>query len=108
MDCIERLLSIGANIAAIATAIVAVALWCKIKRDLRNRTQALEKYLKEERDKDNQIGHQGARTIVMISKKTKLSEAQIWECSSDNDHIEILAKVDDQGLGKQNLFRYKD
>jgi hypothetical protein len=44
MDCIEKLLSIGANIAAIATAIVAVALWYKIKRDLRYRTKVLEKY----------------------------------------------------------------
>jgi hypothetical protein len=68
----------------------------------------LEKYLKDERDKDKQIGHQGARTVVMISRKTKLSEAQIWECSSDNDHIEILAKVDEHEFGKQNIFRYKD
>lgn len=108
MECVEKLISIGGNIAAIATAVVAVALWCKFKRDLRHRTEDLEKYLAEERDKDKLTGDQGARTAIIISRKTKLSEAQIWECSSSNDHIELLARVDEKGFGKQILFRYKD
>jgi hypothetical protein len=100
MECIEKLLSVFANAAAIITAFVAVWAWCRFKRDISRKKETLESYLKKSGK---------AHTAIMISRETKLSEAEIWQVSSNNDRIKLLAKANKEtGMAEEILFQYND
>lgn len=83
MDCLNVL----ANLATIATLILAVFGYCKYLCDNKKRRRKLENYLKAEK---NTAGDKGQRTILQIMRKTGLSENQILEASLDNRLIERL------------------
>jgi hypothetical protein len=107
MNSFKEYLEIGANFSAIATAIVAVWFWYRLKSGLRKRTSALETYLRQVRSKDMKTGHQGACSVAAISRYTGLNESQIWESYQNSANLEILARLEEDSIGEVILFRYK-
>ncbi len=101
-------LEIGANFAAIATAIVAVWFWIGFKCGLRIRKKRLENYLRGVRYEDMQTGYQGACSVTAISRYTGLSENQIWEAYQSSKQLELLARLEEDSTGEVLFFRYKN
>jgi hypothetical protein len=112
MNCKEKL-EIAANIAAIVTAIVTASvsswLWVRFKCDRYQKKKELEKYLNDVRQKAKIDNTQGARSAIIISRDTGLTESEIWEICAKNPRINKLAKINrETNLGEEILFQYND
>lgn len=105
---IKEYLEIGANVSAIATAVVAVWAGVRFKRKRCQKYKRLENYLIDKRKEASGTDKDGLHTSTNISRNTGLSEAEIFDLSSEHpENIELKVKPNAAGLAGEILFGYK-
>jgi len=104
-DCLSFL----ANMAAVATGIVAVVAGCNVLWRRRERRIRLEKYLEKERSDDEQLGHYGIRNIVHLMGNCSMSQAQVLEAAFASRKIRSwVAKDGEDGPDAVLMFQFSD
>jgi len=106
MDDPTDWLGLVANIAAIVTALVALAGsgWYVIERGAKRRR--LEAYLKAQRDAGN---NKGQRSILHLIARVGLTEQEILQASFRSKHIgRVLTTNKTDGMAKDLLLEYRD
>lgn len=90
------------NGAAIATAVVAVWAWLRLKGDDRRLTQRLEEYLKRARQQRGIYQH----SAIDLSGRLGMTEAQVFQAAVASPNIENALGQDEQGFANRILFQY--
>jgi hypothetical protein len=104
MAALKDYLGIAADIASIATAIVAVWAFGHYKYLLRRKRIDLEEYLKSEKGKGTD---RGQRTLLHLSRALALSQADILQAAFDSENVEPRIETDLDGKAKRLLLEYK-
>ncbi len=102
---IKGCLEIAADIASIATAIVAVWAYGRYRCLLRRKRVDLEEYLKSEKDKKID---QEQRTLLHLSRALALSQSDILQAAFDSKKIEPRIETGSDGKAKRLLLEYKN
>ena len=97
-----------ADVASIATGIIAVLAYVQFGlRRLRQRWR-LEKYLKKEAPALPEDGDTGARTPLRLVAAVGMTEAEIMDAAFRSKHINLLTAADpDTGRAAAILLRYE-
>ncbi|MCM5557517.1 hypothetical protein [Pleomorphomonas sp. JP5] len=98
----ESATAIIANLAAIATAIVAVWAWASYLLKRRRHRKALETYLQQAKgDQDS-----GRRTALHLMAHLGMTEAQVLEAAFASKHIRSTPGSDEHGRADVIFFEY--
>lgn len=97
-------LTVAANIAAVATAFVAVVFFCQFHLTRRSHRRRLETYLKDCKD-DPEGLHQ--RTVLALIAELGIPESEIVEASFRSKHIARRVTVDQYGAASKLLLEYE-
>lgn len=95
-------IAIVADLAAIATAVVAIWAWGWYVWQHRKRRDALEHYLrglKEGRE-------YGRRTVLHLMANLGMTEAQVLEAAFSSKHVRAIPGSDDRGRADAIFFEY--
>lgn len=95
---------IGANIASIITAIVAVSAWIYYRRNLRRKRRDLENYLE---DLWKNKGQKTQRTLVSLSAALAMTKADILQAAFVSNRVARRVKTDEHGYAMELLLEYK-
>ena len=94
-----------ANVAAIATAFVAVIFFAQFHLHRRSQRRRLEKYLKaEEAEADRTRDEEGARTLLHLVKNLGMSESDIIDASFRSKCVRRLTSMDEDGKAARLLL----
>lgn len=103
MSCLETL----ANLAAIATAIVAAGAAAHFWLDARAKRRKVEEYLRTAKD-GAQPGEKGQRSILHLMAKIGLTEAEVLHASFSSKRIRRALSSDEDGRADAILLEYFD
>jgi hypothetical protein len=103
-DCLEIL----ANVASIATALLAAFFFCQYHCRIRKKRIKLEEYLKNDKMAPKP-GLTGKRTVVHLMGRLKFTEDEVFQACFQSDHI-ACKQVTDPATGRATelLFEYDE
>lgn len=101
----DRLLEIGGDWAAIATAIVAVVAYGRYLHDRREKVRRLEAHLRQEKEMSPD---QGLRTVLHLMRHLRMTEADILDAAFRSTMVQCRTLQDEQGHAEALLFEYDD
>ncbi len=87
------MLSILGNLAAIATAVVAVVGYWLYRRDLRQKRRQLEAYLMDQKS-DARRDDKGQRSILHLMARVGMTEAELLHASFKSRHVGRVIAAD--------------
>jgi pyrroloquinoline quinone (PQQ) biosynthesis protein C len=93
-----------ANLASIATALVAVSVWWRITSDSKEKRKRLENYLKAEKEAG---GDQGQRTVLHLVVALGLSETEIMNAAFRSKCIARTVSADMLGTAAKMFLSYQ-
>jgi hypothetical protein len=94
---------LGADVAAILIAIVAVWAYGRFLWSQRRRRTALEHYLREEK----LMGvDEGRRTIMHLMANLSMTEADVLQAGSQSDLVMTAPGVDEEGRAVRLYFEH--
>lgn len=96
-------IGVGANVAAIATAIVAVSVWLSFRGQRSKRRRALEGYLKEVKSAADGYDR---RTVLHLMANLRMTEAHIFEAAFESNHVVTSPGQDHTGIANRIYFEY--
>ncbi len=100
MEGLGGWLTVGANLASILTAVVALWAYLAYRRRWAGKRKLLEDYLREERDAGTDNGQQ---TIMHLIRALGLGEADILECAFSSKNIRRRVSKD-QNTGEASTL----
>lgn len=96
-------LGLGANLAAIITAFIALWVWLWFRAERATRRKRLERYLLEVKSVGDGMGQ---RTILHLMANLRMTEAQIFEAAFDSKLVVTVPGQDYTGIANRIYFEY--
>lgn len=96
-------LGVGANWAAIFTAVVAAWGYGSYRRDRCTKRSRLESHLKKEKAKGEDMGQRSVKHLVA---NLGMSENDVMDAAFRSKHIRCVTIQDDDGFADSLLFEY--
>jgi hypothetical protein len=100
---IKDTIEIVANLSAIVTAAIATLAFVGFQWRKRSRRMALEKYLKNERERDYD---EGKRSVLHLMACLSMTESEVQQASFESKVIRTVPGIDDQGRADSIYFQY--
>ncbi|RYG86104.1 MAG: hypothetical protein EON59_10755 [Alphaproteobacteria bacterium] len=103
LDGISWLFGLGANLAAIITAVIAVWVWLWFRAQRVRRRRRLEQYLREVKLAGDGMGQ---RTVLHLIGNLRMTEAQVFEAAFDSKVVVTVPGQDHTGIANRIYFQY--
>jgi hypothetical protein len=103
----DAILTIGADVAAIITGVVAVTGGCLYLRNKLSRRSCLEHYLEAERRADEPEAKSGTRSVLHLMGHLSMTEAEVLEAAFGSKSIRTWIGTDESGRPDRLLFQSK-